>query len=445
MDNISKQTSFKLDKLTVIESVKADWFALLCISILLIILKLDGTNFANTLEATTINFAQNMLQTRDFLILQLAGVNYFTEGPLIVWLNALLIKVFGVNPLIHRLLIGIISAITIGGTYYLLRQQYNSRVAWIAIMLVLSSPLFFILSGKVNSEIIFIGLTLQAILSFRFIVDSSQANTLVYIILYVSLGLTFLIYGLLAIVYLFLVGFFYWLLTKNYNYKKIFSAIGLLILLMVVLPWLILASNAKQEFLRNFLLLGYWENLVFFDIGQFISIFLLLGMLLIASFPWGILVVYALMGGMSNFLEENEFKFFISNLIAGLLVFIHLQIHELAICGILLLPIAIAGAKFINMTEFDINDEVVEQSVFYILLSAIMISLFLIVFTMLQVNISEKSTWLFIILAILILYLPYSCKRVFINKGLYGVYNRMLTYNILSLTMISQYHVLKFI
>lgn len=122
--------------------MRRDLFAYLTLSILGIIFFIPFLGAVHLFDWDEINFAEaarEMLITKDYLRVQIDFLPFWEKPPLFIWLQALAMKVFGVNEFAARLpnaLAGIATLLTL---YYIGRKLKNEFQGWLWAILYLGS------------------------------------------------------------------------------------------------------------------------------------------------------------------------------------------------------------------------------------------------------------------------------------------------------------------
>lgn len=241
-------------------------------------------------EARYGEIARKMLETGNWVTpLHDYGVPFWAKPPLSTWLSALSMKWFGVNEFAVRLP-GLLLSIGVLWLVGALAKKHSGPVVARAAVLVLASTLYFFLdAGTVMTDPSLLFCVTLAVVSFWRAL-SYQQKIWSYVF-FVSLGLGLLAKGPIAIV---LVGLplFFWVLIRNQwlnLWKSLPWFTGVLIALVIALPWYVLAEQRTPGFLNYFI------------IGEHINRFLVPGWTgdkygMAHHAPFGMVWVYAIAG-----------------------------------------------------------------------------------------------------------------------------------------------------
>lgn len=206
-------------------------------------------------EARYSEIARKMLETSNWVTPQHDyGIPFWAKPPLSTWLSAISMKVFGVNEFAARLPELLLSM----GILYLiwdLAKKHSGPTVAIITVLVLSGTLYFFLdAGSVMTDPSLLFCTCLANVSFwRAIVDKNKLWSYIF---FVALGLGLLAKGPLILV---LVGMpiFFWVLIRN-EWVNLWRQLpwikGSVLLLVIALPWYILAEMRTPGFLNYFII-----------------------------------------------------------------------------------------------------------------------------------------------------------------------------------------------
>lgn len=172
-----------------------------------------------------INFAESareMLVTGNFLDVQINYIAFWEKPPLFFWLQALCMKVFGVNEFAARLPNAIIGIVTLQVLFTIGKQLFNNKTALLWCLVYTGSilPFFYFKSGIIDplfNLFIFLGV-------YHFYLFSNDAETqhqgkaLQHVFLSaVFIGLSNLTKGPVGFLIFFLSAFVYMILKKEYK------------------------------------------------------------------------------------------------------------------------------------------------------------------------------------------------------------------------------------
>lgn len=204
-------------------------------------------------EARYSAIPQEMNRSGDYVTPRLNGVVYLEKPPLSYWMTAIFFKVFGENDLTARLWVGLCTWGMILLTYAMGARLFNPRAGLFAAA-ILTTSIFQFVMGRINvldMPLAFF-VTLAAWAGFRFVEEEGRRKFRVYL-LYFASALAFLTKGLIGVVFPFAVLFFWMLTAGKWRFlPRLISPVGIVVFLLVTLPWLVLVQWANPDFFRFF-------------------------------------------------------------------------------------------------------------------------------------------------------------------------------------------------
>jgi len=239
-----------------------------------------------------------MLQSGNFIIPQLNGVPYIEKPPLLYYLTALSLAIFGKTEFAVRMVSITAAIVQILGLLWFGIQTSQRQVAQLAALICATSIGFYL-----QSHILMFDMWLTTLFNlslFSFFV-AYQKNLVFYQRLsYVFLALAILIKGFLAaILYVGIIGIFCFFQdqqTKENILKLFKDKIGILLFFIVILPWHIAASFSDPDFVWFYFInehilrfLGVRYPKDFYD-G---NLFYYVPRILLQLFPWVLLLPIA--------------------------------------------------------------------------------------------------------------------------------------------------------
>lgn len=205
-------------------------------------------------EARYAEIARKMLETGNWVTLQHDyGVPFWAKPPLSTWMSALSMSLFGVNEFAVRLPGLLCSLIVLGLIWHLAQKQKGHLNALLNVLVLSGTFYFFLNAGTVMTDPALVMCTTLIIVSFW---HSLNNDSRVYAYLFfVGIGLGLLAKGPVAIV---LAGMpiFFWVLIYNQwqnLWKKLPWVKGILLSLIIALPWYIWAEFRTPGFLNYFI------------------------------------------------------------------------------------------------------------------------------------------------------------------------------------------------
>lgn len=208
--------------------------------------------FENMNEGLYAEIPREMLAAGKFIIPTLNYVPYIEKPPLLYWCIALCYKLFGVSELSARLVPATFATLTCLSLVHFGQLLRLKREGWLSALVLSTSIGFFCLARVLLFDIVLTFFLTSSLLSFYIWFNLNQKKYLRYYFLF--LGLAFLTKGLLAVILVPFISLAF-LLSEPRGYLKIpklFDALGISLLLMLVVPWTYLAIKQLPHFAFDF-------------------------------------------------------------------------------------------------------------------------------------------------------------------------------------------------
>lgn len=234
---------------------------------------------------------REMLEMGDYLTPHLNYVHYFEKPPLLYWLNALSMKLFGMNEWAVRLPTALSAVCTILFVYYLGRQLFGRRSGLYA-ALVLGSCMAFGIQGGIVTTDILLTLCLTVALGCFIMAVAGKARRPAHLILfYIFAGLAVLTKGLIGLLFpVAIIGLFI-CLTRRWNVlKEMHLLSGLCIMLLVSAPWFVLVSLKHPEFMYFFFVHEHFERFLTTIHHRNQPFWFFVPVLLAGMLPWSVMI-----------------------------------------------------------------------------------------------------------------------------------------------------------
>ncbi|OGV28115.1 MAG: hypothetical protein A3F18_04260 [Legionellales bacterium RIFCSPHIGHO2_12_FULL_37_14] len=206
-------------------------------------------------EARYAEMAREMLVTNDWItVWYKTGIPFWGKPPMTIWLCALSMKTFGVNAFAARLPDFILLVAVLVLLYHFLKYYRDEKIARVGVLVLASSVLFFILAGAVLMDPALLFAIFLCQISFFDALE--RGKKLAGYLFFLGLAIGLLVKGLVIVV---LVGgsTFLWVLWQR-KWRDLFTKLsiitGTLGMLILVLPWYILAELKTPGFLNYFIL-----------------------------------------------------------------------------------------------------------------------------------------------------------------------------------------------
>jgi len=269
-------------------------------------------------EARYAEIARIMVETNNWITPQIDyGVHFWAKPPLSTWLSAISMKIFGINEFAVRfpyLLLSIVLILIVG------KYAKQSKLPfYLSGFILLTLPEFLIHAGVVSTDTVLAFCIAITMLAFWESVNSARKSFWNYLF-FIGLGLGLLakgpIVGILVIPPIFI-----WTIIFK-EWRKVFKVfpwvLGILITLLIAVPWYMLAEKNSPGFLDYFIVGEHFKR--FFDSGwigdkygtpktQVLGIIWLF--LFVFALPWIQVVIYRLWKNRLEILKNRWVVFLV--------------------------------------------------------------------------------------------------------------------------------------
>lgn len=240
-------------------------------------------------EARYTEIPRHMVVSGDYVTPRLNGIKYFEKPPLMYWLEASSIKVFGVNEWALRFWPAFLGLLTCLATYFTASHIFSRRSGIFAALILASSLLVNFISRLIILDVAvtcFLTLTLYSFLLAAHATTRKQ-ETFYLCCFFLSAAFSVLSKGLIGIVLPGAIIILWAVATQQY--KKIllgFKPWGILLFLAVSAPWHILVALKNPEFLWFYFVQEHFLRYLTSVHGRTQSVFYFIPLIIFGWFPW---------------------------------------------------------------------------------------------------------------------------------------------------------------
>ncbi len=237
---------------------------------------------------------REMLLNHNFITTYLNGDLRFDKPILIYWLQALSVSLFGINEFAFRLPSAIAATFWAVGIYLFTKKTFDEKTALFASIFMVSSLQIGLISKAAIADSLlnmFIAFSM-----FSLFIYIKEKNKKYLYLTFAFIGFGFLTKGPVAVLIPLATYFIYSIIKKEFNQflKDTFNIKGILIFLVIALPWYVAEYiDQGQKFIDGFFLkhnLSRFETSFESHRG---SLFYYIPVLLIGMLPWtSLLIVY---------------------------------------------------------------------------------------------------------------------------------------------------------
>lgn len=336
---------------------------------------------------------REMLVTGDFITPHLDGIKYFEKPPLFYWMQAVSLKVFGINEFAANFANTLMALLTCLLVYLSGRKLFSRQTGFIASLILASSILFYAMS-----QLITLDMTLTFFLSaclFSFIAATKEPfgikrDCLLWS-MYIFAGLAVMTKGLIGIIFPIGIIFFYLLLFnewRNLKTYKIFS--GSILFLIITLPWHILVQVKNPEFFHFYFIEQHFLRFFTHYAGRGQPWWFFIAVLFIGFFPWIFFLPQTILYNFpKKFLKFPEYKQTIFFLIWIILIFVFYSISSSKLIPYILPimpPLAILTGNYLANIFYTAKMRSFSISIFCIILFELIFSIAITISILFQID-----------------------------------------------------------
>jgi 4-amino-4-deoxy-L-arabinose transferase-like glycosyltransferase len=213
---------------------------------------------ADNNEGLYAEIAREILQTGQWIIPHVNGVPYLEKPPLLYWLMAACFKLGGINEWMARLVPALSALFTVLLPLTLLRFTERPRAYWLASVIMASSLGFAVIAHIVFFDMLLtLWISLSLIYFYQWWLTDSKFCLR---IAYMALGLAILSKGFSALVLIpgIVLITLLWNKVSLKKFLKLFDVVGIALLLLLTVPWHVLAMQHQTYFAWQYFVNEHW-------------------------------------------------------------------------------------------------------------------------------------------------------------------------------------------
>ena len=216
-------------------------------------------------EARYAEVAREMLISGNWITPQLNGDKYWGKPVLSFWITAGTMSLFGINEFGARISPFLLSLLVVWLTYFGAVKQKGHEYALAVTVILFSSVLFFISSGAVMTDsALTVGTTLSMVAFWRAMNGTGTEAVIWGYLFFLGLAIGLLAKGPICVVLTFIpIGI--WVLWKGHwgvFWSRIPWVRGLLLTIVLTLPWYLLAESHTPGFLDYFIIGEHFKRFI---------------------------------------------------------------------------------------------------------------------------------------------------------------------------------------
>ncbi len=220
---------------------------MLCAAAIYIGCMTSPPSLMDDVDAVQGQIARNMLTSGDWVTARLDGVEYLEKAPLVYWAMAVAYKVFGVHDWAARVPI-VLAAIGLAWITALFgRWAFGERAGFYAGLCIASGVGLFLFTRILIPDVIVTLTTTVAMWSFLRAIDEEEQHARWWAFVWAAcMGIGLLLKSLIGVLFPVAAGVLYLLLTQRLfsarMWKKLHLVSGMAVILVIALPWHVLAA-----------------------------------------------------------------------------------------------------------------------------------------------------------------------------------------------------------
>lgn len=292
---------------------KKDYFIFLLVvlalaGIALLFFRLGDVGIFEPDEGRSADIAREMVTSGDFLIPKVNYVEHFHKPPFSYWAIAASLKIFGFNEMAVRFPSACAAFGLVLITFLIARHLFDRDTALVSSLVLLSSPLFLFMGRLATPDIFFVFLIAASLYGFVQVWGGTGSPVLWSAFGFFFLALAFLTKGPVGILIVFLplLGWAY--LGRDWqSFRKINWLFGLIVFLVVALPWFVYVC-LKYHGLFHYFIFEQTAKRVLSTQEHVKNSFYPLFVLAVGFIPWSCLVPWGVYSGFSRSRKKEEGK-----------------------------------------------------------------------------------------------------------------------------------------
>lgn len=311
-------------------------------------------------EAGYTEVSRGMLVNRSFWIPLLNGMPFFDKPPLFYWLQMGAMSIFGVSEWAARCPTALLGTMTCLWMYGLGRVLFDRLTGLLSAVVLATSLFFFLMSHYANLDLsvaAFLTASLSCfIMALQF--PKGKKATILLLLAYFFSGLAVLTKGLIGVAFPAMIVGVWLLLTKQwFLLRRVHLGWGLLIVLLINLPWLLLVQKQHPEFWHYYFYIQQYSRFISHHFNSKQPIWFYGPVILGGMLPWTLFLGQAIIQRVTRMrLRFKEYANDLFLLLWPLLILIFFSIPTSKTLGYILPvlpPLAVLIGCYLRQHWFD--------------------------------------------------------------------------------------------
>ena len=335
-------------------SIKKIFLILTLILVIFFGYEIGNRPFADPDEGRYVEIPREMVVTGDYVTPRLNGLKYFEKPPLIYWLQAATIKTVGIGEYSMRFWIAFFAVLGCLSVYFVGLACKSVTLGLLSTGILATNLLYY-----AHSRIIILDLAVSVLMSgvlwcffLAFVRKRERPSKKLVVSMYALAALACLTKGLIGIILPGFVGFLWICFTNNWKkVKDIISVPGILIFLVIFLPWHIAVCMRNADFFHFYFVVEHFLRYTTQLHSRYQPAWFFVPIIIAGLLPWTGFSLVALKESAKNIIKkaDNDEDIFLLCWILGIFGFFSFSNSKLVPYILPIVPpIAFLTAKMIT-------------------------------------------------------------------------------------------------
>jgi 4-amino-4-deoxy-L-arabinose transferase-like glycosyltransferase len=271
--------------------VSAGAIALVCLIILLVWFgTLDARHLLRSDEGRYAEIAREMVVSGDWITIRYNDYLYFEKPPLHMWITAVSYELFGVGDWQARIAVSLSGMIGLLASMMAATRWFGARAGLLTGLALVAAPMWSVAS-HFNSLDMTLGGVMACVLAFMLMAQHPDATPSArrgwMWACWIAMGVAILAKGLVGIALPGLVLVVYTLVSRDFGlWRRLHLLAGLVLLLLVTVPWFWLISSRNPSFPQFFFIHEHWQRYTTKIHSRSAPFYYFVPLLLAGFLPW---------------------------------------------------------------------------------------------------------------------------------------------------------------
>ncbi len=282
-------------------------------------------------EGRYVEIAREMAATGDYITPRLNGVKYFEKPALFYWLESLSVTIFGIREFALRLWPALFALFGCLAVYAAGSMLYGRRAGLFAAVVLATSVLYYALSQAIILDMPVSVLLTAALLSFILGTreEPGVRRRLFMGAFFAFAALATLTKGLIGILIPgMVIGAWIVLLNEWHVLRSMYLFSGIVLFLVIAVPWHVLAGRANPEFYQFYFIHEHFQRYLTKVHGRYKPAWYFIPVLLLGFFPWSAFLLQSLRNSIPGWRERHQHRETIFLLLWAGLVFLFFSVSS---------------------------------------------------------------------------------------------------------------------